>query len=881
MAGDGENTRCGIFRAFSIQHTHRLCNCSAAAASTKEDPMAYRRFDWTAHAEAVATDIFGPCNEELSYRCEDLRYNGGSISVDCSCGEWSFVEPWGMEYGGAVQDLIRLHKNIDDCDAAIAYARQCREKLKKLNSSNANDNVEELTSSTAAAAPDHEPERTPPEAEHNQGKPAPDPLTIARGYIERGWNPIPVSRQTKKPIGLRWQFRQLDGETVARAFNRANMNVGVQSGPMSNGLTDVDLDCREAVMIAPMLLPPSNNVFGRRSKPRSHWLYNTTLADKIAKACLQFEDIDGSTMLELRIGGGGKGSQSVFPGSTHESGETVEWDQDGALAATDDDMLLRQARRLAVAVILARHWPAEGGRHAAALTIGGFLARASFDEAEAALMLEAIATAAGDDQATNRMQAARDAVKQYGSGGETRGLPKLAETFGEKVANKAAQWLEYKSQLPAAGAKFRDYYSKGQLKPSLANAVIAIRALGIVARHDLFHHRITVTYKGEEKTVHEGLLVEDTTSAVRSLVNNTYRIDCGDNLTLAAIKEIARSNAFDPVLDLLDGCQAKWDGVERLKCWTVTYLGCENTPLQQAIGWLWLVAACRRARVPGCKFDQIIVLEGPEGKDKSTSIRVLAGNENFSDQSILGASDKEVQEQLDGIWMHENADLDGMRRAEVTKVKAFARRQVDRARPAYGHVREDRPRRSIETGTTNEDAYLLSQTGNRAFWPLKTGKIDIAALIRDREQLLGEAATYEATGISIMLDEKLWGAARIAQEQRRVVDPWEDILAGYLDRSTAKKTGRELDGLAGLVAALIHKTDGYERIASTDLLTVLLDIPKAQQTPMHGQRLALVMPRFGWERTSSGLVKIEGRSVRGYRRWAEPWSRPPNKMEDD
>jgi hypothetical protein len=50
----------------------------------------------------------------------------------------------------------------------------------------------------------------------------------------------------------------------------------------SGGLTDIDLDCREAVTIGPMLLPASNNVFGRASKPCSHWLYSSTLANKIA-----------------------------------------------------------------------------------------------------------------------------------------------------------------------------------------------------------------------------------------------------------------------------------------------------------------------------------------------------------------------------------------------------------------------------------------------------------------------------------------------------------------------------------------------------------------------------------------------------------------------
>jgi len=76
---------------------------------------------------------------------------------------------------------------------------------------------------------------------------------------------------------------------------------------------------------------------------------------------------------------------------------------------------------------------------------------------------------------------------------------------------------------------FRDRDRYGNPKPSLANAVIAIRALDIEVRYDLFHHRIKVTYEGESKTIREGLLTDDTVSPIRNLVNNTYRIDCGDS----------------------------------------------------------------------------------------------------------------------------------------------------------------------------------------------------------------------------------------------------------------------------------------------------------------------------------------------------------------
>jgi predicted P-loop ATPase len=403
---------------------------------------------------------------------------------------------------------------------------------------------------------------------------------------------------------------------------------------------------------------------------------------------------------------------------------------------------------------------------------------------------------------------------------------------------------------PAGRVRFRDFYKNGNPKPSLANAVRALRTLGIDARYNLFHYRIEVTYKGAARTIREGLLTDDTVSAARSLINNTFGIDCGDANTLTAIKEIASENAFDPVLDMLLECEGRWDGVKRLDTWVVRYLGCADTALNRAIGRNTLVAAVRRARRPGCKYDTITVLEGDEGTNKSTAIRVLAGDENFSDQSILGASDKEVQEQLEGVWMHENADLAGMKRAEVEHVKAFASRQVDRARPAYGRVREDRPRRSIEWGTTNNEQYLLSQTGNRRFAPLKTGTIDIEALQRDREQLLGEAAAYETAGEKITLDPSLWRDAQAAQEQRRAGDPWEDILANMPDH-------------------VVHKSaDGTERVASADVLSLVLDIPRAQQTSAHGQRLALAMKHAGWTRNPAGRVMINGQPVRGYLRSA-------------
>ena len=280
-------------------------------------------------------------------------------------------------------------------------------------------------------------------------------------------------------------------------------------------------------------------------------------------------------------------------------------------------------------------------------------------------------------------------------------------------------------------------------------------------------------------------------------------IQC-NRLTTLELQKWLRDLASSPARLRTKKDAKKWDGKRRIDTLVIDYLGCEDTPLNRAIGWLMLIASVHRARSPGCKFDQICVLEGPEGINKSKVIRVLAGDENFSDQSVLNVSDREAQEQLEGIWLHESADLTGLKKAEAEKVKAFASRQRDRARPAYGRVREDRPRRCTQWATTNDVAYLASQTGNRRFWPLPVSSIDVEALRRDRDQLWGEAATLEAKGASIMLDPALWLAAADEQEKRRIRDTWEDVIENIPPAVEVREELKEVQ--------IIYQSDGKEMV---------------------------------------------------------------------
>jgi len=389
-------------------------------------------------------------------------------------------------------------------------------------------------------------------------------------------------------------------------------------------------------------------------------------------------------------------------------------------------------------------------------------------------------------------------------------------------------------------SKFPDISDTGNIKITAANARRAIELLGIECRYDIFHDKLLVG--GQAIGQYAGELSDHACLYLRKMIDTEFEFDPGREKMFDACVQLCLENQFDPIVDYIDGLQ--WDGVKRIDRWLTTYLGAHDTKLNCAIGMIMLVAMIRRARQPGCKFDQIVVLESKEGTRKSTALHVLAGGDaNFSDQTILGQKDKEQQELLRGVWVYEIADLSNIGKAEVEHVKAFASRTHDRARPAYGRALVNLPRRCLICASTNSHNYLRSQTGNRRFWPIeaaKTGPIDIEALRRDRDQLIAEAAIMEAQDASIVLPEFLWADAGREQEQRREIDPWEDILAGV----EGDQIGDEV------------------RVFSQELITLKLGILASGQHSGIQRRLADCMRQLGWHGPKQ--MRIGGKSGRGF-----------------
>jgi hypothetical protein len=125
-------------------------------------------------------------------------------------------------------------------------------------------------------------------------------LDVARDYIRRGWNPVPIPHGFKGPRTGGWQLVTVTPQNVTQYFNGRDQNIGVQLGPKSGGLCDVDLDCPEAMRLAPYFLPATQAVFGRRSKPRSHYLYK--VLDPKSVTVIKHCDEEDGALIELRVG---------------------------------------------------------------------------------------------------------------------------------------------------------------------------------------------------------------------------------------------------------------------------------------------------------------------------------------------------------------------------------------------------------------------------------------------------------------------------------------------------------------------------------------------------------------------------------------------------
>lgn len=271
-------------------------------------------------------------------------------------------------------------------------------------------------------------------------------------------------------------------------------------------------------------------------------------------------------------------------------------------------------------------------------------------------------------------------------------------------------------------------------------------------------------------------------SELRYLLETLYNIDSRQKIEDETLNAAMR-HSFHDVRNYLHSLT--WDGTPRMDTLFVDYLGAVDTPYTRTVTRKMLIAAVGRVEHPGLKFDNMVVLEGPQGIGKSYIFKKL-GKKWFSD-SLTTVQGKEAFEQLRGFWIIEMGELAALKKSEVEPIKQFISKQVDSYRVAYGRRISEFPRQCIFVGTTNESTFLRDHTGNRRFWPIKVGLEPIRKSLWDPgidaeiDMIWAEAEAAWKAGEDVWIGKDMEQTAKDVQAAHTEENPYVGMIQEFLN----------------------------------------------------------------------------------------------------
>lgn len=283
-----------------------------------------------------------------------------------------------------------------------------------------------------------------------------------------------------------------------------------------------------------------------------------------------------------------------------------------------------------------------------------------------------------------------------------------------------------------------------------------------------------------------------------------------------ALSNVSRRYPVNPIKGMLEDCQERWDGNKYVENLLPIMLGCEKNEYNTAVMKLFMLGAVARIYHPGCKFDYMIVLVGPQGKGKSTFLRYLALNDDWFNDNFSTLDNSKAVENLRGMWIVELAELQATKRAkDVEQIKSFITSRVDTIRAPYERRTEQRPRMCVLAGTSNPVNFLTDRTGNRRFLPIICN-VNKPTIDMFSDEIATKAFFCQAWGeimdeykrsggnVKLVLDNHLQDQAIKAQEQFTEEDAWVGIIQEWLD---GKEKGERVCAMMIWREALGHLYD--------------------------------------------------------------------------
>lgn len=371
--------------------------------------------------------------------------------------------------------------------------------------------------------------------------------------------------------------------------------------------------------------------------------------------------------------------------------------------------------------------------------------------------------------------------------------------------------------------------SKGEPFSSVANITRCLNGDPILAKtiwYDEFLQRIVTVWRRSEPT--EWADVDDINLLIY-LQEAMGMPKLAKTTVQDAITAVAYQDVRNEAKAYLEGLQ--WDGVERLPMFFPDYFGTESNDYISRAGINFWVSMVARVTRPGCKVDNMVVLEGAQGAGKSSALAIIGGK--WFTEAHRSPTDKDFFVELEGKLLVEIGEMDAFSRSEVNKTKQVITCQTDRYRAPYDRRAADHPRRCVFAGTTNRDDWNKDETGARRFWPVYCQEIDHTNLSLNRDLLFAEAMYRLKRG------ESWWDmpieSTKAQQEARRDSDELETVLIDWLIGRSETTVGNVMN----------------------DLMKVPLD----RQDKQLQMRIGKALRAIGWVKSSAPVYR-NGRNIR-------------------